>query len=108
MRRSVLHPWRIETYACSSLRRFAALQVAANLLGFGEIEWDQMLPSSGAAGATLVRQNASPIIGALALESGSAGARKRDSGTLATIEEAAPVAGQNATATGGGLKTPIE
>ena len=59
------------------------LQAAANVLGFGEIEWDEMRPSSG---ATLVRQNAAGI-GALPLERESAGSQKRDSGTLSTIQE---------------------
>lgn len=69
-------------------------QVAANHLGFGEVEWDSMRPSSGAAGSTLVRQNAkSTSIGALALETGGAWKRPCAGGeppALGAIDENAP------------------
>ena len=80
------------------------LQAAANVLGFGEIEWDEMRPISG---ATLVRQNATSI-DALALERGSADSQKRDSGSLSTIPETPPF-DDNATASSlGCVKKPIE
>jgi hypothetical protein len=80
------------------------LQAAANVLGFGEIEWDEMRPSSG---ATLVRQSATSI-DALALERASAGSHKRDSGSLSTIQETPPVDDHTTAASVGGAKKPIE
>ena len=80
------------------------LQAAANVLGFGEIEWDEMRPNSG---ATLVRQNAKSI-DALALERGSADSQKRASGSLSTIQETPPVDDHATASSLEDVKKPIE